>query len=180
MLVLRSQAAVSSDAPCKRELLSRPADADVLGVDFSTPPPTWYDEWCTLLGTAPDNAAVVTTADLAAVAEADEETDYEVETVASPSNLTGVGVKSTPYLSEWDDPVVTVESLTVLLQYVDAQAVYRFLHVLTSRLAASGASGQFYLDPVTQDEQTVDLLKTLFDAVVEYDDGEWLVRTRTA
>jgi hypothetical protein len=177
VLVLRPQAAVSSDAPCKRHLLAGPEQIEILGVDFSTPPPVWYDDWCTLLDGEPADAAVITTADLAEFGGADREAPYDVETVGSPSNLTGVGVKSTPYLSDWDNPSVVVESLTVLLQYADPQSVYRFLHVLTSRLAATDARGQFYLDPLAQDEQTVELLTTLFDAVVEYDE-EWTVRTR--
>ncbi|MFB6250469.1 MAG: hypothetical protein ABEI27_02065 [Halobellus sp.] len=177
VLILRPQGAVSSDAPCKRHLLEDSDAVELLGVDFSTPPATWYENWCALLGEEPANAAVITTDDLAAFGPDEQETPYSVETVGSPSNLTGVGVKSTPHLNDWENPSVVVESLTVLLQYADPPAVYRFLHVLTSRLAATGGTGQFYLDPLAQDEQTVELLTTLFDAVVEYDE-EWTVRTR--
>ncbi|WP_435183840.1 DUF7504 family protein [Halobellus sp. EA9] len=177
VLVLRPQTAAAADSECKRLLLDGCTDVDVLGVDFSTPPSGWYDEWTDVVDGGPANAAVITTPDLADADDASEA--VSVETVASPSNLTGVGVKFTPYLNEWSHPVVTVESLTVLLQYAGPQIVYRFLHVLTSRLRAADACGQFFFDSTAQDDQTVELLKTLFDAVLEYEgDDEWTVSCR--
>ncbi|MFA1609555.1 DUF7504 family protein [Halobellus rubicundus] len=177
VLVLRPRTAAAADGRCKRLLLNGRDEVDVLGVDFSTPPSGWYDEWAEVVDGGPANAALITTPDLA---DADDPAEaLSVETVASPSNLTGVGVKFTPYLNEWNDPVVTVESLTVLLQYADPQIVYRFLHVLTSRLRAADACGQFFFDSTAQDDQTVELLKTLFDAVLEYEgDDEWTVSCR--
>jgi len=184
VLVLRPEAAVHGDVRCRGALVGGLDDVELLGVSFSQPPSVWYDEWVDALGTEPAAAAVITTPELAEGTLGDR--DVDVETVASPSNLTGVGVRSTPYLSEWDNALVVVESLTVPLQYTDTQSVYKFLHVLTNRLQATGATGQFYLDPTVEDEQTVELLKTLFDAVVvcEIDsDGddpavEWSVSVR--
>ncbi|MFB6092345.1 MAG: hypothetical protein ABEK02_04965 [Haloquadratum sp.] len=184
VLVLRPQSVAYRDAACKRRLVSDPA-AELLGVSFSQPPAAWYDDWCEVLETRPAAAAVITTSELGDDDVGDR--DLDVETVATPSNLTGVGVKSTPYLNEWSDPTVAVESLTTLLQYTGPQTVYRFLHALTTRLQSAGARGQFYLDPNTVDAQTVELLKTLFDGVIEYEgsaggeaDGgsEWRGRLR--
>ncbi|WP_049986698.1 DUF7504 family protein [Halobellus rufus] len=182
VLFLRPQAAAVDDAECKRQFVDGGSDTTLLGISFSQPPAAWFDSWCEILGGEPAAAALITTPELASGDLGDR--DLDVETVASPSNLTGVGVKSTPYLSEWDDATVTVESLTVLLQYADTQSVYRFLHVLTTRLRAADATGYFYLDPSVVDDRTVELLKTLFDAVVECDvagDGEsveWTARIR--
>jgi hypothetical protein len=178
VLVLRPGTASSRDSEVKRRLIDDPASVQLLGVAFSQPPADWYDEWRDLLGADPDAAAVVTTPDLAETDLGDR--DLDVESVTTPSNLTGVGVKSTPYLSEWSDAVVVVESLTVLLQYADPQILYRFLHVLTTRLQTVDAAGQFFLDPNLLDDQTVELLKTLFDAVVESDGTEegWSVQIR--
>jgi len=182
VIVIRPRLAADADAECKRLLVDEPSDAAVLGIDFSTQPSTWYDQWCDAVDADPAAAAVITTPDLADADDAPEA--LSVETVASPSNLTGVGVKSTPYLSEWSDPFVVVESLTVLLQYADPQIVYRFLHALTSRFRAADATGLVFLDATTQDDQTVELLKTLFDAVIEHEgegegeDGEWSAQIR--
>lgn len=181
VLILRPQTAAAADAEFRRHFVADEHDTELLGISFSQPPSTWYDLWCDVLETEPTRAALITTPELAADDVGDRTLD--VETVANPSNLTGIGVKSTPYLSDWDDATVTVDSLTVLLQYADPQSVYRFLHVLTTRLRAAGASGLFYLDPTVEDERTVELLKTLFDAVLEcepVDDDpgefEWTVR----
>ncbi|MFD1598647.1 DUF7504 family protein [Halobellus rarus] len=183
-LVLRPQTAVLGDVECKGAIVGESADVELLGVSFSQPPAVWYDEWTEALGNAPEAAAVITTPELAGGNLDDR--DIDVETVASPSNLTGIGVKSTPYLSQWDDALTVVESLTVPLRYTDTQSVYKFVHVLTSRLQATDAAGQFYLDPAVEDERTVELFKTLFDAVVECEvdtDGgdptvEWSVTLR--
>lgn len=183
-LVLRPQTAVLSDVECKGAVVGESAGVELLGVSFSQPPAVWYDEWSEALGNAPEAAAVITTPELTGGNLGDR--DIDVETVASPSNLTGVGVKSTPYLSQWDDALTVVESLTVPLRYTDTQSVYKFVHVLTSRLQATDAAGQFYLDPAVEDERTVELFKTLFDAVVECEvdsDGddptvEWSVTLR--
>lgn len=178
VLVLRPQSARSADEEIKRLLIDDPESAQLLAVCFSRSPATWYDEWCEVLGTAPDAAAVVTTPDLADADLGDR--DVAVENVATPSNLTGIGVKATPYLTEWSDAVVVIDSLSVLLQYADPQILYRFLHVLTTRLQTADARGQFFLDPNLLDDQTVELLKTLFDAVIESDGTEdgWSVLLR--
>ena len=184
VLVLRPQRAAFDDVQWKGALVGDSTEVELLGVSFSQPPAVWYDEWVDALGDAPAASAVISTAELAGGTP--EDCDADVETVATPSNLTGIGVKSTPYLNEWDDALAVVESLTVLLQYADTQSVYKFLHVLTSRLQATDAAGQFYLDPTLEDDRTVELFKTLFDAVVECevdDDGddstvEWSVAIR--
>ena len=183
-LILRPQTAVLSDVECKGAIVGASTGVELLGVSFSQPPAVWYDEWAESLGTTPDAAAVITTPELAGATP--EDRDIDVETVASPSNLTGIGVKSTPYLDQWDDALTVVESLTVPLRYTDTQSVYKFLHVLTTRLHGTGAAGQFYLDPAVEDERTVELFKTLFDAIVECEvdtDGddptvEWSVTLR--
>ncbi|MGQ4556420.1 DUF7504 family protein [Halobellus sp. GM3] len=181
VLVLRPQSASLTDAECKRLLLEDPAEAQILGISFSQSPSGWYDGWREALGDDPAEAALITTPDLADADPADEDRSFSVETVATPSNLTGIGVKSTPYLNEWDNAVVVADSLTMLLQYTDPQSVYRFLHVLTTRLRTTGAAGQFYCDPTVQDDQTVELLKTLFDGIIECEDGDdgWVAHLRS-
>ncbi|WP_336024203.1 DUF7504 family protein [Halobellus salinisoli] len=183
VLVLRPQTAAVDDEAGRRHFVDDEGGAELLGISFTQPPSAWYDAWCDTLDGEPAAAAIITTPELAEDDIGDRPLD--VDTVANPSNLTGIGVKSTPYLTDWTDATVTVDSLTTLLQYADKQRVYRFLHVLTTRLRAAGATGLFYFDPTVQDEQTVELLKTLFDAVIECESAgddsgefEWTARVQ--
>jgi hypothetical protein len=177
VLVLRPQSAAGADEEWKRALVDDPEAVDLVGVTFGKGPSTWYDEWCEVLGTDP-TAAAVTTPELAD----DPPDDVEVETVTTPSNLTGIGVKTTPFCTRWDDAVVTIEPLTVLFQYADTEQIYQFLHVLLTRLRTDGGGAQVYADPTVKRERTVELVKSLFDGVVEYDpdgDGQWNAARRS-
>ena len=181
VLILRPQSTPRAETKCKRALVDDPAEAELLGVSLSERPAAWYDGWCDVLGAEPDSAAVVTTPELAT---GDAPAGVEVKTVATPSNLTGVGVKTTPYLSRWEDPTAVIESLTVLLQYADQQEAYQFLHVLETQVRQSGGEMQVYADPIAEDDRTLELLKIIFDGVVEYEDAtdggaEWAVQRRT-
>jgi hypothetical protein len=181
VLILRPQSAVRTDAAWKRALVDDPESVELLGVCLSDRPTDWYEEWCEALGTDPAAAAVITTPELTGE---DDPNGVEVKTVATPANLTGIGVKTTPYLSRWDDAVTVVEPLTVLFQYADTREVYQFLHVLLAQLRTNGGEVQVYVDPMVEDERTIELLKSLFDAVVEYDPdgegGDWNARLRRA
>lgn len=104
-----------------------------------------------------------------------------VEAVENPSDLTGLGITVGRYFEAWgtDHPTnLCFDSITALLQYVEFETAYRFLHVLTGRVAAAGGVGHFHVDPAAHDDQTVASLQTLFDAVVTVEDGERVVRTR--
>ncbi|GGJ05613.1 hypothetical protein GCM10008995_14270 [Halobellus salinus] len=179
MLILRPQSAARADTAWRRALVDDPESVKLVGVCLSDRPAEWYKEWREVLGTEPAAAAVITTPELAGD---DDPDSVELKTVSTPSNLTGIGVKTTPYLNRWDDAVAVVDPLTVLCQYADTQEVYQFLHVLLARLRGSGQA-QVYADPVVDDERSIELLKSLFDAVVEYDpegehNGDWNARRR--
>ncbi|MBX0295873.1 DUF7504 family protein [Haloarcula nitratireducens] len=94
-----------------------------------------------------------------------------VQTVSTPSDLTGLGITLSQSFSAHDDVVVCFDSLTALLQYVDLPTVYEFLHAVTGQLDAADAGAHFHVDPTAHDRQTVDALASPFDAVVECCDG---------
>lgn len=104
-----------------------------------------------------------------------------ITTISDPGDLTGIGITLNEYLSQWDGDgnrlVGCFDSLTSLLQYTDIDAAFRFLHVVTGRFTAAGAVGHYHLDPSAHDDQTVNSLIGLFDAVVELEDGEWSFRS---
>lgn len=178
--VLVLQPSAPSNRAFKRLLAADTGDVHVAGVSFSRPPDEWVADWEDVVGRPPAEAAVVTGPESGGGATASGPSVY---TVPTPGNLTGIGMKLSSCLTDWEeadaDVAVVVESLTLLSQYAQLEALYRFLHVLTGRIEAVGARGQFFLDPTTQAEMALNTLKSLFDAVAERrEDGEWDVATR--
>lgn len=99
-----------------------------------------------------------------------------VETVSDPADLTGMGIALNRALEAWsptaNQTIVCFHTLTMLLQYVDTERVYRFLHVLTSQLAEADALAHVHVDPHAHEPRTLSTLSTLFDVVVRTtDDG---------
>jgi hypothetical protein len=85
--------------------------------------------------------------------------------VSTPSDLTGLGITIGEFLSEFDEPVhICFDSLTSLLQYVDLQTTYEFLHAITGQIYAASARAHFHIDPAAHDEMTVETITSLFDA----------------
>jgi hypothetical protein len=105
-----------------------------------------------------------------------------IRTLSNPGDLTGLGIGITEFLTAWegdDRPAtVCVHSLTTLLQYVETQQAFRFLHVLTGRITEVDARAHYHVDPSAHDERTINTLKPLFDATLTFEDGEWTARTR--
>lgn len=96
--------------------------------------------------------------------------------VSSPADLTGIGIGITENAQSAGGRVrLGFLSISMLLQYMDSERVFSFLHVLTNRVSQSGYLGVFTFDPSAHDRQTTDTIKSLFDAVVrleETDAGE--------
>jgi hypothetical protein len=99
--------------------------------------------------------------------------DYTVTPMSDPGDLTGLAMVTNEWLCRWaSDPsplTLCFDSLSILLQYADADRVYRFVHTLTGHLAGYGASAHFHMDPKAHDEATVARLSGLVDTVVEVD-----------
>lgn len=104
--------------------------------------------------------------------------DVPVETVSAREDLTGLGILLSRTLTANDDVIVCFDSLTALLEYVDHETAYEFLNAVTGQLYAADAAAHFHLDPAAHDRQAVGMLASLFDVIVEWDDGDWTVRTR--
>ena len=91
-----------------------------------------------------------------------------------PSDLTGQGIAIAEALSP--ETVVCVDSLGALLQYVDREQAFQFVHTLGERCAESSSAMHFHLDPAAVDERTVATLSLPMDAVVDVDGGDITVR----
>lgn len=168
-----------------RLLTASTADGCVLAVTYRQTPDRWLREWRQAVGALPARVGVISVSETASASDAAaaQEDGSEVwRAVERPTDLTGLGITVSECLKHWSDArghiAACFDSLTAFLQYGDLHTVYRFLHVLTSRLSAVGATGHFHLDPGAFDDRTVSRLKSLFDASAELVDDEWQVSRR--
>jgi hypothetical protein len=146
-------------------------DLYVLGVSLVTPPDRWVSRWREAAGDRTARVAMVTTADR----ERDAGEDVTVATVSEASDLTGLGIQVSNFVEAIPDDadvLVCFDSLTVLLQYVDLQSVYRFINLLTTRLEGVGARTVVFFDPDTADDQSVATIRSVFSLVVDDVDAE--------
>lgn len=167
-------------------LPERPTDADVLAIDYRQTPAQWIEEWERNVGARPRSCTIVSldeTRGSAAASGPSVSTSFgrnTVTSVESPGDLTGLGITVSEYLSEHAGPgtFVTFDSLTILLQFVELQRAFRFLHVLSNRVTTAEAVAHYHMDPGAHTDQEVATLSSLFDVVAAFEDGEWSVRSR--
>jgi KaiC/GvpD/RAD55 family RecA-like ATPase len=100
---------------------------------------------------------------------------HAVEFAGSPGDLTGLGIAMNKAFDAFDaegvDAVrIALDSLSTMLTYLDAEQVYKFLHVLTGRISTTDNLGLFTLDTAAVDAQTVGMLKNTVDGLVRLDE----------
>ncbi|MXV61058.1 recombinase RecA [Natronorubrum sp. JWXQ-INN-674] len=107
--------------------------------------------------------------------------DPRIKYASSPVDMTGIGIKLSEFLQEFyetrglTENRVLLHSISTLLMYSNLQTVFRFLHVFTGRIQSADAMGVYVIDSTGHDDQTMNTLKQLFDAVIELEennDGE--------
>jgi hypothetical protein len=166
-----------------------PTEENVLSVTFTQSATDRIDLWDAHVDERPARTGIISVGEITRSASADTTSTQRpvdpltIETVSDPDDLTGLGIAVSTFLSEWGDDdnqtVACFHSLTPLLQYADLQRAFRFLHVLTGRLETSDAVAHYHMDPSAHDQQTINTLSPLFDAIVDLDeDGEWDVQQR--
>lgn len=90
-----------------------------------------------------------------------------VETVSAPTDLTGLGIAINEQLDAADGPsAVCFDSVTSLLQYVEVDTAYEFLHVVLGRLYSNDAVGHLHMDPTAHDDEVVERITSLVDGRV--------------
>ncbi|WP_136717739.1 RAD55 family ATPase [Halorientalis salina] len=97
--------------------------------------------------------------------------------VSSPGDLTGIGIGITKCLESLHGSGATegrlaLISLSTMLTYTDRETVFKFCHVLSSRLDAAGYIGVFTIDTGAHEEQTLQVLKQAFDGLIEVREGD--------
>jgi hypothetical protein len=109
--------------------------------------------------------------------------DPIVHRVSSPADLTSMGVEFTEAVDGMGTPDrlrLGFVSISTLLQYVDSERAFSFLHVLSRRASAAGYLGVYSIDPTTHEDRFVNVVTSIFDAVVELRevDGDREIRIR--
>jgi len=103
-------------------------------------------------------------------------TAFETENIkfaSSPMDLTGIGVRISQFFEDFlmkkKIPKIQlhINSLSAILMYSNIQTVFRFMHVFTGRVKAAGAMGIFVVDSGMHNDQTITILKQLFDGIIE-------------
>lgn len=101
-----------------------------------------------------------------------------VKYTSSPVDMTGIGIKFSEFVEEFytERDVkrnrITMDSLSTLLMYSDLQTVFRFMHVLTSRIEDANAIGIHVLESTAHTAEEINTLKQLFDGVIDVDEDE--------
>lgn len=107
-----------------------------------------------------------------------------VRTVASPRDLTGIGIELTDLYEAFFEREVGrvrtgLDSISTLLMYADLETLFRFLHVFTGRISTADGLGVFVVDPESHDDETTRTIAQLFDGRVDVrNDGERELRVR--
>ncbi|MEF8782923.1 MAG: hypothetical protein V5A39_07975 [Haloarculaceae archaeon] len=95
-----------------------------------------------------------------------------IHRVSSPGDMTGIGIGITKCFDRLHDVGIdggrlALASLSTMLTYSDQQTVFKFCHVLSSRIDSAEFLGVFTIDASAHDEQTLQVIKQAFDGVVE-------------
>ena len=150
--------------------------SNVMLVTYGHSPEAVRDAWRAQVGKTPKRLGIIGVgiADRHTDGESVSATDEDVlTTVRDPSSASDLGIAISLYLEDWatdDTPTIFgFHSVSSMLEHVGLETAFRFLHVLTRRLAGTETSGRFYLDPNVIDEQTVETLRPVFETVIEHE-----------
>lgn len=123
-------------------------------------------------------------------ASGEREAESGAETDEEQPSLGALGIDIVETIDEFADTAdgfgpselrVCVDSLVPLLQEYDSEAVFRLLHVTTSRVDQARGMGHYHL-PLSPDHDAVNLLEPMFDAIVTVrsrkgtDEHQWYLR----
>jgi|Deesub1362A_J573_1020465.scaffolds.fasta_scaffold02122_6 KaiC/GvpD/RAD55 family RecA-like ATPase len=101
-----------------------------------------------------------------------QDTD-SIKRVSSPIDLTGISVGINKFLEGYirggkENVIVVFDSLSNLLMYSNLQTVFRFLHVLTTRIKTSKAKAMYIVEQGMHDDMTITTLKQIFNGFIEF------------
>lgn len=154
-----------------------PTQVDVAFVSLTRTSDDLIEHWRDHESVLPATMALLCTDDqtrsadsASTVSRHDTPTQITVKSISDPSDLTRLGITIVNTLSDWEDSanqtVLCVHSLTGFLQYVDPQRLFRFFHLLQTRIDRLDGFAHYHMDPSAHSPETVGIFTTLFDMVV--------------
>lgn len=164
---------------CREEPLS---ELNLLTVLYDTLPDDWiqavaaYDDRPTNLGivSVGDTYRATATQSSSPAASGPARDPERLELItplSDPTDLHEVGLATTRYLDAWDDDeaqtIVLFDSVSSLLNGVDTEEAIQFLHIFRHRVTRTGATAFFIAHPGLHDPETMSMLRSLFDDVIE-------------
>jgi archaellum biogenesis ATPase FlaH len=96
-----------------------------------------------------------------------------IKTANSPADLTGIGVRISQFFEEFYlkknilQIQLHVDSLSTILMYSNIETIFKFFHVFTCRIKDNGGMGIYLMETGMHGEQTMTILKHLFDGIIE-------------
>lgn len=184
LLLAPSMASAAADACADALASAGPSETDLLLVTTDRSPDEQLAAWRRRIGDRlPAKVAVVSVGDdtrsaaAAGGSGASSAAGFRIATVPELGDLTGLGMRMSEALDAWRDDgnlsAVCFRSLTPLLHSTDPERVFRFLHLITSRVEAAGAVAYYHVDPDAHDDRVAAMLRSLFPVALTYRDGDW-------
>lgn len=160
-----------------------------IAVSFSLPPDRMLSHYEELLEELPATLQLVSVGEQARLASTGQSiesypdnhgvaSDTRLRTVPTHTDLTELGVQLTESLNEiaeydgLEAKTLCFSSLTPLLLHAEDSTVLKFLQVLRGQLSTHGVVGHFHFNPNPYDSDTLALLRTAFDVVVDTTNAE--------
>jgi len=112
--------------------------------------------------------------------------DIATQRISSPGDLTGISIGTAKLMQQFTSQDISsvrhgLVSISTLLQYLELDTVFKFLHIYTTRISDTQGLGIFTVDNASHDPQTINTVTNEFDGMIELretDAGEREMRVR--
>jgi KaiC/GvpD/RAD55 family RecA-like ATPase len=99
-------------------------------------------------------------------------TDVATRSATSSRDLTGISTAAARLLQQLSDGGVSqvrhgLISVSTLLEHLDPDTVFKFLHIYLQRIVETDGLGIFTIDDTAHDPRVIDTLASEFDGVIE-------------
>lgn len=103
--------------------------------------------------------------------------EIATEHVGSPGDLTGISISTAKLLERFADRNIAeirygLVSVSTLIQYLDLDTTFKFLHIYTSRINDTGGLGIFTVEGASHDPTDLNTITSEFDGVLELRETE--------
>lgn len=178
VLLLTPRRSPHTDAACMSLATPvEPRHLNTLFVSLTRSSEQLLDHWQTHqhelpahLGIVPVGEQIQSTTTTSPGGETGHPSEISVTPATDPSDLTRLGITVNKLLEEWADggrrTTMCIDSLTTFLQYVEPERLFRFLHLLQSRVDRVDGVAHYHMNPSAHAEETVNIFATLVDTVV--------------